>query len=267
MVSPSRLFKYEPFSARSLQNLKEQVIYFGSPLNFNDPYDCALTPRIKSPSDADIARLRQHYGSDSRVPEATREKFKTMPDEKLRELILRTGLNSRQEGITEFLSGSGVSCFSEVNDSLLMWSHYANSGRGLCLEFRTDKSPFEKLHQVRYAEQMPEVDVVPILCGDSRAEIIDLYRTKAADWSYEKEWRCIHTKAGTAFGYESEALTGVYLGADMPFSQFEIIAMVLAGQNETVQLWQGFRSESEFKVDFRPVTYTTYLEARRLGLR
>lgn len=266
MARPSRLFKYEPFSARTLQNLKEQVIYFGSPLNFNDPYDCALTPKIKSPSDADIARLRQRYGSDQTVPDVTREKFRTMPDEKLRELILRIGQKSLQEGITEFLSSSGVSCFSEVNDSLLMWSHYADSGKGFCLEFRTDRSPFEKLHQVRYSEEMPEVDVAPILCDHSRAEIIDLYRTKAEDWSYEKEWRCIHTKAGTAFGYESATLTGLYFGPSMPFSQFEIIAMVLAGQNESVQLWEGSRSKSAFKVDFRPVTYTTHLEARRRGL-
>lgn len=266
MASPSRLFKYEPFSARSLQNLKEQVIYFGSPLNFNDPYDCALTPKIKSPSDIDIARLRKHYGSDPRVPDITRVKFKTMADEELRKLIMVIGLKSLQEGITEFLSSKGVSCFSEANDSLLMWSHYADSGKGFCLEFRTDKSPFEKLQQVRYSEQMPEVDVVPILCGDSNEAIMDLYRLKAEDWRYEKEWRCIHTKAGTAFCYEGDVLTGVYLGPGMPFSQFEIIAMVLAGQNESVQLWQGFRSESTFKVDFRPVTYTTHLEARRLGL-
>jgi hypothetical protein len=157
--------------------------------------------------------------------------------------------------------------FSEVNDSLLMWSHYADSGKGFCLEFRTDSAPFEKLHQVQYAEEMPEVDVVPILCDENREQFIDLYRTKAQDWRYENEWRCIHTKAGTAFGYDSEALTGVYLGADMPFSQFEIIAMVLAGQNESVQLWQGFRSESSFKVEFRRAAYTTYLEARGRGLR
>lgn len=267
MAPPSRLFKYEAFSARALQNLKEQVIYFGSPLQFNDPYDCALTPRIKSPSNSDIDRLRKQYGSDPKLPEVTREKFKTMPEEKLRELIFRTGMKQLQEGVSEFLSSNGVSCFSEVNDSLLMWSHYSDSGKGFCLEFRTDKSPFEKLHQVQYTTKMPEVDIVSILCGDSRAELINRYRTKAEDWRYEKEWRCIHTKAGTAFGYESEALTGVYLGADMPFSQFEIIAMVLAGQNDSVQLWQGFRSESEFKVEFRAVTYTTYLEARRLGLR
>jgi hypothetical protein len=67
--------------------------------------------------------------------------------------------------------------------------------------------------------------------------------------------------------YETEALTAVYFGGQTcPFSQFEIIAMVLAGQNESVQLWQGYRSTSSFKVEFRNVTYTTHLEAKRRGL-
>lgn len=35
---PARLYKFEPFTARSLQNLKSQAMYFGSPRNFNDPY-------------------------------------------------------------------------------------------------------------------------------------------------------------------------------------------------------------------------------------
>ena len=42
MAVPPKLYKYEAFSAQSLLNLKSQVLYFGPPLNFNDPYDCAL---------------------------------------------------------------------------------------------------------------------------------------------------------------------------------------------------------------------------------
>lgn len=61
MLKPSRIFKYEAFTARSLQNLKEQIIYFGSPPNFNDPYDCSLSPGIKEIMDQDIERLRLHY--------------------------------------------------------------------------------------------------------------------------------------------------------------------------------------------------------------
>lgn len=54
MRPPRLLYKYEPFSTQSLLNLKRQVIYFGSPLMFNDPYDCALTPNIVIPSDEEL---------------------------------------------------------------------------------------------------------------------------------------------------------------------------------------------------------------------
>ncbi len=45
-TKPKKLYKYEAFTEQSLKNLKAQAIYFGSPKNFNDPYDCALTPVI-----------------------------------------------------------------------------------------------------------------------------------------------------------------------------------------------------------------------------
>lgn len=46
----------------------------------------------------------------------------------------------------------------------------------------------------------------------------------------------------------------------------EIVCLILAGQNESVQFWEGRRSQEEFKVLFTPFTYTSYLEARKLGL-
>lgn len=261
MANPQQLFKYEQYLERSLENLKNQVIYFGSPLNFNDPYDCALSPKIKLPSEEDIAKFRQQYRSDSRVSKAGREKFDERTDKELRELVSRIGLKTLKEKIANFLAVNGVSCFSEVHDSLLMWSHYAAGGRGFCLGFRTDSSLFEKLHQVRYAEHIPEVDFLSPIWGDDR-QLMDLYRTKAKVWRYEKEWRCIHIEAGTEFGYESEALTDVYFGVNMPVAQIKIISMVLAGQNKTVRLWQGVRSEAEFKVDFHSFDYATFLETQ-----
>jgi hypothetical protein len=37
-------------------------------------------------------------------------------------------------------------------------------------------------------------------------------------------------------------------------------------QNPDIKLWQGQRSKSEFSVIFEQVTYTSHLEAKRLGL-
>lgn len=266
MPLPSHLYKYEPFTAQSLQNLKSQVLYFGSPLNFNDPYDCALSPRIREPSDAEVDKIRQHYLAKPELEESVRREFELATNSKLRVMLLRIGKNVLDQAITNFLAHRGVSCFSEKVGSLLMWSHYGDHCKGFCLEFDTSTAPFEKFRKVRYEQEMPEFDVVPMLCDEDFEPVLDLYCTKALDWAYEYEWRGIHDKAGTAFGYPSNTLTGVYLGPDMPFPAVEIVALILAGQNEQVQLWKGARSRSSFSVEFEPVTYTSFLEAKRRGL-
>ncbi|WP_137887186.1 DUF2971 domain-containing protein [Pseudomonas sp. 2FE] len=266
MSPPLRLYKYEAFTAQSLQNLKDQLIYFGSPLAFNDPYDCALSPRIKEPTDVDVERVRSHYLAKPEIENRVRREFETASPAALRHMLLRIGQNTLDDMITKFLSQRGVTCFSEKRDSLLMWSHYGDHCKGFCLEFSTSADPFHKIKKVRYTQDMPVIDVVPMLCDEDYDPVVDLYCTKAIDWAYEHEWRAIHSQAGTAYRYPSESLTGIYLGPDMPFTAFEIIALVLAGQNEHVQLWQGSRSKSNFSVEFRPVTYTSHLEAKRLGL-
>lgn len=43
MERPKRLYKYQSVSVQSLRNLKRNSIYFSSPINFNDPYDCLLS--------------------------------------------------------------------------------------------------------------------------------------------------------------------------------------------------------------------------------
>jgi hypothetical protein len=266
MLFPQRVYKYEPFSVLSLQNLKQQAIYFGSPMRFNDPYDCALSPRVKEPNDDEIEKIRSSFRSKPDLDSKYRETLVTSSTTALRDMMLRIGQKLLDTEISKFLSDRGVSCFSEINNSLLMWSHYSGHFKGFCLEFRTDLDLFQKLRKVRYTDQMPEVDIVPMLCDDDFEQVLDLYCTKALDWQYEQEWRVIHSQGGTSYTYPTDALTGIYMGPEMDFSAFEIIALILAGQSSHVQLWQGHRSKSEFAVEFEPVTYTSHLEAKRLGL-
>lgn len=259
MTPPHKLYKYQPFTALSLQNLKNQIIYFGSPLNFNDPYDCALSPSIKMPTDADIKKIRRQYLSKPALAPAILNEFHTASTENLRAKFVKSAQNVLDNAIQEFLKKRGVSCFSENVDSLLMWSHYADHCKGFCLEFDTSTELFQKIKQVRYKSNIPEFDAVALLCDEGFDPVPDLYCTKAIDWAYENEWRSIHNEVGTSFFYPSEALTGVYFGPDMPFASLEIIALILGGQNEHVKLWQGKRSNTKFAVEFEQVSYTPYL--------
>jgi len=263
---PAKLYKYQPFDTQALENLKNQVIYFGSPLRFNDPYDCSARPKFKQLSDSEVELARIRYLARTDVPIEARWQFEASDCDQLRDTLIRTASASIQNFIDNFLETNGVSCFSERNDNLLMWSHYAQHGKGFCLEFSGQHETFKLIRPVSYRDSIPELDLAPILLDDNFDAVLNLFFSKSADWKYEQEWRAIHTAAGTAYTYSSDVLTGVYFGSEMSLAAMEIIALTLMGQNEDVTLWRGHRSQSRYGIDFEKVTYTPHLEAKRKGL-
>ena len=114
-----------------------------------------------------------------------------------------------------------IRCFSEVNDSILMWSHYANSNKGICIEYDIEDIR-EHFYKVMYLEH-------PLQISESLQSEFNPgfdYRllsavSKSVEWSYEKEWRLISNPAvvrgmnikvrlpikavyfGSKFGYDS----------------------------------------------------------------
>lgn len=256
---PKRLYKYEAFSERSLQNLKAQVIFFGSPKNFNDPYDCGLTPVITPPSDAEVESIRTSFLNQPFSKKAIIE-FRRPSTQNLRGMFLRSSKLVIKDAQERF-AARGISCFSEVNDELLMWSHYGGKYKGFCLEFDTSHQPFEKMRKVSYSTQMPRIDVATLLIRRDFEAVMELFSTKSTSWAYEREWRVLHAKAGTPFHYPSECLTGIYFGPEISSEALEIICLVLQGQNPHVKFWKGRRSPTEFKVEFEEFAYTPFLKA------
>lgn len=263
---PARIYKYENFTVQSLRNLKSQSLYFGSPKNFNDPYDCALNAEVSIPTDEEIKAVRAHYLRQDDLPLQGRRQLEAMNSIQLKEVVIRGARHLADQQAEKFLSERGVTCFSEINDDLLMWSHYGGKYKGYCLEFATDYEPFQKLRKVKYVTEMPRIDAAAFILREDYDQYLDLYCTKSVAWSYEKEWRAIHNVAGTSFTYPSEALLGVYFGPDIDQDCLEIVCLILAGQNEHVSFSKGVRSQQHFKVEFQSFTYTPYLDAKRQGL-
>lgn len=264
MVLPVRLYKYESFTTQSLVNLKSQTIYFGSPLNFNDPYDSALRVSINDPSNESVERIRQHHIKTFSKAQAELAPLNTT---ELKQFFISAGLNCIEKATEEFLRTKGVSCFSEKNDDLLMWAHYGGRYKGFCLEFSTEYETFQKARKVDYVPKPPTVELENILIDQSFDLLIQkLFCTKSDAWEYEEEWRIIHKEAGTQYGYPAGCLTGIYLGPDIDRQSLEIICLILKGQNEDVKFWQGKRSHSEFRIEFEAFDYTSHLEAKKLGL-
>jgi hypothetical protein len=262
VIPPPRLYKYAAFTAQNLENLKNQTIYFSSPRTFNDPYDCSVTPAIRIPTDADVEDIRRRYLADPSIGSPVREQLQRATIEGLRQMFVKSASEIAAAKVKEFSEMRGVSCFSESCNNLLMWAHYGGNYRGFCLEF--DTAYLAKLQKVHYSTEMPSFDPVPILKDELEADaFMSTFSSKSLSWAYEKEWRVIHAKKDTSYGYPPEALTGVYFGPEISQAALEIVCLILRGQNETVAFWKGTRSTSTFKVDFSQFDYFSYLHAMR----
>jgi hypothetical protein len=256
---PSRLYKYSAFTVRALTNLQNHGIYFNSPRNFNDPYDCNITPEIRIPSNAEIEELRSFFLNDLAPGSPSYIQTQKVSKERLREMVMNAARNTAANNVKEFSEKHGVSCFSEDHTDLLMWSHYGENQKGFCLEF--DTAYFSKFSKVKYSAAMPIFDPLPVLKGDLEdSDFMSIFSTKSLSWIYEKEWRMLHSEGNKFYHYPPEALTGVYFGPEISEAALEIICLIIQGQNKKTLFWKGTRNSKDFKVDFDQFYYTSIID-------
>jgi hypothetical protein len=141
---------------------------------------------------------------------------------------LRDGAAPIREAIYQaFNNNVGILSLSVIPDHELMWSHYADSHKGLVLCFdeqhaffnrrRSENDEFYFVSEVRYSDS-PALSMAS-LDGDM------LLVTKGTKWTYEKEWRMIvplkdATRSLTIggdtvhlFAFPPDALEGIIVGA------------------------------------------------------
>lgn len=255
MTRPTRLYKYQPFTALTLSNLKRRIWYFCPPEDFNDPFDSQFNLVDYSPED--IERFLSRAEAEGRDTHGVRQQLARDPTA-IQALIENTSAFARG-AISKSFSNRGVCCFSARLDSLLMWGHYAAGHRGFCLEFDAESPVFERAAPVRYEPTCPPLSVASIALEDSSDFFERGMCSKPADWSYEQEWRLVHAQARTEYCYGTTALTGIYFGARMEFVHMELLALVLKGS-----ITQTFRMElrkSSYGVTALPVKYVPHPEA------
>lgn len=267
MEIPKKLYKYEPFTDVTLRNLKRQSVHFSSPNGFNDPYDCSIIPEIQDLTVEQISTLKRYYLDEREIAEELRNEIEQMPNEAFAKMIQRVTVDVLSEQMKSFRKNNGITCLCETNDELLMWAHYGGKYKGFCLEFDTSFEPFKDAKKVNYLEIIPKVNPTPMIRDNDILQFLNLLYTKSRSWEYEKEWRILHTDAGTPYVYPSEALTAIYFGPDIEFDCFEIIALIILGQNPNVKFYFGKRSSKVFKVEFgEPQDYIPHIAAKKLGL-
>tara|TARA_Y100001951_G_C11264543_1_gene254628 strand:- start:39 stop:713 length:675 start_codon:yes stop_codon:yes gene_type:complete len=83
----------------------------------------------------------------------------------------------------------GVLCFSQSYSNPVQWAHYANSHKGLCLEFEV---PINDLVKIEYVTTRPDFESFKdSLELSSEAYLKHMLSVKYSHWSYEQEVRKI----------------------------------------------------------------------------
>lgn len=259
------LFKYMTFNDRSkkivMSNILANRLYFNSFLDYNDPFELFPVFEIK---DVDRKRLKLKL-----VGKYDSKLMDMLEDEYINE-ILRMGSREKNSN-----SRYGITCFSRKNDNLLMWAHYADCHRGICLEFAINGNEaanvfidYRKsaLYPIKYQGKFFPMKYVDAKERPKFAfhESDDKHGyppicMKSNDWSYEEEVRLmIRTDELYQFPrtlvYKDGLLKSVICGCNMSLENFvEICACV--GRMADVRLKASILKNESYMVDIVEISY------------
>lgn len=188
------LYKYRAFNGAAMSCLIRNVVWFASPATFNDPFDgwLALPKQTENstPVEFDLSSPKANF---TQIPQIT-----PRDDESSRSAISRLNYNfpefQEHTAKEQKLKHRGLFCTTENPKNILMWSHYADEHKGMCIGYEFN---YEKLAEIAFIRKViyPESDDLDVLTDDdltdSGQSFDKLLIKKSRLWAYEGEWRFI----------------------------------------------------------------------------
>lgn len=129
----------------------------------------------------------------------------------LENIVVKTRDDTYLPFLKDFISKLTVTCFSASGwDNQLMWSHYANSYAGICVEYDFEKMDkfIGFMYPVKYSSVRPTISLKELGLSELKQDengklitdeininaIFSYLLTKNKCWSYEEEWRIINVE-------------------------------------------------------------------------
>lgn len=123
-------YKYKNINNYTYDLLLNNEFYYSFPHEMNDPFDCYVYSESRGEKDDYINFLNRVSGSIEKKNNVYRllESCNYNTDEINKQIKIPVRNNRNEDAL--------INCFSTVNDSIIMWSHYANFHKGICLGFK-----------------------------------------------------------------------------------------------------------------------------------
>ncbi|WMW25222.1 DUF2971 domain-containing protein [Methanolobus sediminis] len=229
--SDSIFYKYlsvsrgKKLDKRKLDMLKNNQLWFSSPSCFNDLFDSQIDVVLK----ATKAELIDFY-IDLVGYRVTDNEIDNYISENLEKLDDGNYLKKPSEAsMNDFRDNFKILSLTKKNNNDVMWSHYADNNKGICLCLKAVQHPdffainFDsellELYEMKYSDAVPE----PIHYFNAKMDDLrNCLLTKKLNWVYEEEYRLIDfqynssKKKGILKTFDKSSLVGIIFGLNTP---------------------------------------------------
>lgn len=262
---PSHIYKYRCWDDKHDEHkrwLSSPEIYFANPIDFNDPFDCTVK--------YDWSLIRDEY-LRSRIEDVLKQQRPGIDTDELQSKVdYRMTQKEKLKPVTrktrvEQVEDIGICSFGGVPDSILMWSHYASSHSGICIEYdvralmshiferyEEDNDILIDLYGVRYEKDYPRRSPEHLSDKDYTATFLT---RKFADWSYEQEYRLVWDgRSKRPLSISRAAISKIYLGCEMDDSAVRDVVNTVKSFGLKAQVLKASRRSLSFSLDFDPIS-------------
>lgn len=256
----SLLFKFYPININLSRSLVNSEIWFSALNKLNDPFEVQfeMERMDELPTDEflfDWYQTRSSFKHSVHKTKRLIESIKRNPSQFYKDL--KTDLKIC------YFNKLKVACFSLIYNEILMWSHYADEHKGICLVFNKvilngDDSykkshlevDFVKAKKVLYG--FPEKLRVSFKKEEFKLPIKNLEGSifkKLKCWKYEKEYRILYKDTfstianGINLNFNKKALRGIIFGEKWLNADISLIHSILtkSGYVDSDFVWGASR--------------------------
>ena len=269
-IPPQFLYRYRPaetkyFAEEIERAVHRQEIYLTRISDLNDPFEALPFVFQNSPREVReyLAKFERLFGrgvSISGIDFGEISRQRDIRKSKLRKLVgpsLESANNTVRilsVGMRHLRDQTAVACLSERWDSLLMWGHYGQSHKGVCVEYapKIGIAAGERVGPLamEYAEQRPTVTILELMelsasaGNENKENFFDMARaertfnsiamTKPKEWEYEREWRIMKVgdDAADYFHVASLEPKSILIGAKHSPETLDIVRKAVSGKIE-----------------------------------
>lgn len=211
-----RLYRYQPINKFTIENLVREKNWASKTKHFNDPFEFNLRSRVSLDENGRIV-----YLSDE--------------EERQRNFIKQT------------IQNFGIVSYSSNEHNTLLWAHYSENHKGICLAFDINNSDVTNIHKIKYSNKIPNIKF------GNDVDFTSVLTTKGSSWSYEEEYRQIFNVGDCLYPFPG-ILKEVIFGCRTPINDIELILKLCFKSYNDLTFSKMFTQEDTFLLSKSSIT-------------